>query len=74
MSNFVANEESNYQTEVKQMIEDLVELVEETDGMGFSAFEVDFIESMGRKLGYEEIRLSSKQHETLFNIWEKYKK
>lgn len=52
-------------------IEDLVESLEDSN-ISWNAWQIEFIESMGEKLEFSELKLSQKQKDKLLDLWEKY--
>ncbi len=70
MSNFIKNENADWQREVREKIEDLTDTLD-ISNVEWDAWEREFIESMSEKLGQEIINVSTKQYTRIWELWEK---
>lgn len=70
MSDFVKNENENWQKEVRSKIEDLASTLSASNN-GWNAWELQFIESVSEKLERDIINVSPKQYEKIWDLWER---
>ncbi len=70
MSDFVKNEEDNWQKEVRGKIDDLV-IASEHAKSKFNSWALDFIDSISEKLDREIIHVTPKQYEKICDLWDK---
>ena len=64
------SEDSDWQREVREKIEDLVLAIEHTRA-NFNSWAIGFIESMSEKLNQKTIHVTPKQYEKIMDLWER---
>jgi hypothetical protein len=70
MSNFVKNENDNWQKEVRSKLEDLESTLSLSNNK-WNAWELEFIEDICGKLNQDIINVSPKQYEKVWDLWER---
>lgn len=70
MSDFKANEDANYQAEVRAKLTDLRSSLKDRY-VRWSDWEKSFISSVVVKLYYDKIDISPKQYQRVWDLWEK---
>lgn len=70
MSDFIKNENANYQAELRKMLQDL-ELSLDRRGCRWGEWERKFIKDMALYLNQDIIVISTKQYAKVFDLWER---